>query len=246
MPYARKTRTPSKSFKKRSYTRKPSAKSMYSIAKRVMRTNTETKSRIQSFTPNPVTMYHNVPKLIATQLLVTSQGIDSGATSGNRIGNSIQPVGIKLYFQCRQDQAAAGTNMLNGNIWVKVWVLRTHHTNVNTSNDFLRLINSNTMMAPVERRTHNVVRTFSVNLKNEFNWWNAGSALDASPAFKTKTMYIPLGNIKSYQYENNTTNDGKSYNYCVHAACFSAHPDATTSTNLAKIQLNSELFFKDS
>ena len=98
MPYARKTRTPSKSFKKRSYTRKPSAKSMYSIAKRVMRTNTETKSRIQSFTPNPVTMYHNVPKLIASQLLVTSQGIDSGATSGNRIGNSIQPVGINSIF----------------------------------------------------------------------------------------------------------------------------------------------------
>jgi hypothetical protein len=101
------------------------------------------------------------------------------------------------------------------------------------------------MMAPVERRTHAVVRSFSVNLKNEFSTWNAGAAVDVTPEFRTKIMYIPMGRIKSYHYENNTTNDGKSYNYCVHACAFSAHPDSTTSFNLAKISLNTELFFKD-
>lgn len=244
MVYARKPRTTTKTYKKRTYARKPSSKSMYSIAKRVLRANTETKSRVTPYLTD--TLNHNIPKLIATQLLRTSQGTSSGETFGNRIGVAIQPVGLKLYVQMAQLQPVAGAGLLNGNIWIKFWVLKTHHSNVNTSNDFLRLISSNTMLAPVQRRTHNVVRSFTVNLKNDFNWWNAGSAIDATPGFKTRVLYIPMGKINSYLYENDVTDDGKYYNYCVHAVAFSAHPSVTTSTELATINLNTELFFKDS
>ena len=244
MPYVRKTtRTMRRPSKKRTYTRKPAARSMYNIAKRVLRTNTETKSRITSYFQD--TLNHNVPKLVASQLLRTSQGTDSGATSGNRIGISVQPVGLKLYIEMAQFQPLAGTNLTNGNIWLKFWVLKTHHTNINISNDFLRLISSNTLLAPVQRRTHNVVRQFSVNLKNDYNWWNAGSAVDATPAFKTRVMYIPMGKISKYLYENDTTDDGKYFNYCVHCVAYTAHPAADTTTELATIKVNSEFFFKD-
>lgn len=135
--------------------------------------------------------------------------------------------------------------MQNGDIWVKVFILKTHHTNINTSPDFLRLISSNTMLAPVQRRTHNVVKIFSVNLANKYNWWNAGSALDAAPAFKTKTIWIPLGKIKNYMYENDIVDNGKHFNYCVHAVAFSAHPQVTTSTVLGHLSLDYEFFFKD-
>ncbi len=241
MPYpVRKT---TRTTKKRTYKRKPTTRSMYSIAKRVLRSNTETKSRITSYFQD--TLLHNVPKLIATQLLRTSQGTDSGATSGNRIGISIQPVGLKLYIELAQYQPSAATNVFNGNIWIKFWVLRSHHSNINISNDFLRLISSNTMLAPVQRRTHNVVRSFSVNLKNDFTWWNAGSAVDATPSFKNKVMYIPMGKINKYLYENDVADDGKYFNYCIHAVAYSAHPAVDNTTQLATIKVNSELFFKD-
>ncbi len=246
MPYVRKTtRTVRRPYKKRSYTRKASSRNMYNIAKRVLRSNVETKSRVTSYGTSGVVLSHNVPRLIASQLLQTSQGIDGDGTSGNRIGISLQPVGLKLYFEINQEQPAGSTNVLNGNIWVKVWILKTHHSNVNTSNDYLRLISSNTMLAPVQRRTHTVVRSFSVNLKNDYNWWNNGSALDATPSFKTRTMWIPMGKIQKYLYENDTTDVGKYYDYCCHAVAFSAHPDVTTSTELAGIKLNTEFFFKD-
>jgi hypothetical protein len=51
---------------------------------------------------------------------------------------------------------------------IKVWILKTHHSNVNSSNDFLRYINTNSLMAPVERRTHNTVKILSFNLKNMY------------------------------------------------------------------------------
>ena len=79
-----------------------------------------------------------------------------------------------------------------------------------------------------------------------YNWWNAGSALDATPAFKTKVLYIPMNKVKKYLYENDTLDNGKYFDYCVHAVAFSAHPSVSTATNLASIKMNSEFFFKDS
>lgn len=245
MPYARKPRTMRKPYKKRSYTRKPSSKSMYSIAKRVLKSNTETKSRVTSWSPSGILLSHNVPRIISNQLIGTTQGTDGDGFHSNRIGTSIQPVGLKLYIEMAQEQPLADTMMINGNIWIKVWVLRAHHSNINSSNDFLRLISSNTTLAPVQRRTHNVVRQFSINLKNYFEWWNNGSAIDATPEFKTRVLYIPMGNIKKYLYENDTTDDGKYFNYCIHAVAFTAHPAADTNSVLANIKVNSEFFFKD-
>lgn len=250
MPYARQSSRPRttmrRSYKKRTYARKPTTRNMYSIAKRVLRTNTETKSRITAFSAGGMILNHNVPRLVASQLLATSQGTDGDGFTGNRIGIAVEPVGLKLYIEMAQEQPLSGTNMLNGDIWVKFWVLASHHSNVNTSTDFLRLISSNTMMAPVQRRTHNVIRQFSVNLRNMYNYWNASSVLDAAPAFKTKTLYIPMNKVKKYLYENDTLDNGKYFDYCVHAVAYSAHPSVTTATNLANIKLNTEFFFKDS
>lgn len=247
MPYVARSRpTTRRTFKKRTFGRKTNTRSMYNIAKRVLRTNTETKSRITSYSTAGMVLSHNVPRLVASQVLATSQGTDSGATSGNRIGIAVEPVGLKLYVELAQEQPLSGTNLLNGDIWVKFWVLSAHHSSVNTSNDFLRLISSNTMLAPVQRRTHNVIRSFTVNLKNMYNWWNAGSVLDAAPAFKTKVLYIPMNKMRKYLYENDVTDNGKYQDYCVHAVAFSAHPAADTSTALATVKLNTEFFFKDS
>ncbi len=243
MPYT--VRKSTRTAKKRMYKRKPNTRSMYNIAKRVLKSNTETKSRITSYSTAGMILSHNVPRLVASQVLQTSQGTDGDGTSGNRIGISIQPVGLKLYIEMAQEQPLSGTNLVNGNIWVKFWLLSTHHSNVNTSNDFLRLISSNTTLAPVQRRTHNVIRSFSVNLKNDYNWWNAGSVVDATPAFKTRVIYIPMNRINKYLYDNDTTDDGKYYNYCIHAVAFSAHPAVDTSTQLANIKVNTEFFFKD-
>ncbi|AJP36388.1 putative capsid protein [Avon-Heathcote Estuary associated circular virus 9] len=246
MPYVRKPRsTMRRPYKKRTMRRKPTASSMYNIARKVLRSNVETKSRITSYSTSGMILSHNVPRLVASQLLQTSQGTDSGATSGNRVGISVQPVGIKLYIEINQEQPAAATGLLNGDIWVKFWVCSTHHSNVNTSNDFLRLISSNTMLAPVQRRTHNVIRSFKLNLRNYFTHWNAGSAIDATPAFKTRTIWIPMNKIKQYLYENDVTDNGKYFDYCCHAVAFSAHPSVNTSTALAAVKLNTEFFFKD-
>ena len=245
MPYVRKNRTMRKPYKKRTYTRKSSTKSMYNIAKRVLKSNTETKSRVTSWSPSGILLSHNVPRIISNQLIGTTQGTDGDGFNSNRIGVSIQPVGLKLYIQMAQEQPLADTNMINGNIWIKVWVLKSHHSNINASNDFLRLISSNTTLAPVNRRTHNTVRSFSVNLKNDFTYWNSSSAIDVTPEFKTRVMYIPMGSIKKYLYENDTTDDGKYYNYCIHAVAFSAHPAADTNSVLANIKVTTEFFFKD-
>eukprot|EP00959_Pyramimonas_sp_CCMP1952_P181711 3799040-Pyramimonas_sp.AAC.1 len=91
MPYARRNPKSArfrKPYKKRSYTRKPSAKSMYSIAKRVLRSNTETKkSQVDDYgLSTGQALYHNVPNLITTQLLQTSQSYDGDGAIGSRIG----------------------------------------------------------------------------------------------------------------------------------------------------------------
>jgi len=150
MPYvARPSTAMRKNYKKRPYARKTSTRSMYTIAKRVLKSNTETKSRITAYSTGGMILSHNVPRLVAAQCLQTSQGTDGDGTSGNRIGIAVEPVGLKLYMELAQEQPLSGTNMVNGNIFVKVWILKAHHSSINTSNDFLRLISSNTMLAPV-------------------------------------------------------------------------------------------------
>lgn len=236
MKYVHKKTIP----KKRSYRKRPKINLARTI-KSVMSRQMETKSRITAVNDQP--LFHNVPKLLGSNLLITSQGVDGDGRSGNRIGSSINPIGIKLYIETSQYQPDTGLNFLNGEMKVKVWILRTHHSNVNVTNDFLRYINTNSLMAPVERRTHNTVKTMTFTLKNMYSGSTSNQVVDAAPAFVTRIIYLPLKG--KYLYENDSNNEGKIYNYCIHACAFSAHPQVNTSTRLADMSVATELFFKD-
>jgi hypothetical protein len=231
-----------KTYKKR-YTRKGGRKGngFAKAVKAVMYKQMETKSRITDVNDQP--LFHNVPKLIGANLLITTQGVDGDGRSGNRIGSSINPIGIKLYIESAQYQPANMLNFLNGDIKVKVWILKTHHTNINTSGDFLRYINTNSLMAPVERRSHSTVKTMTFTLRNQYTAPTSGQVVDVAPAFITRIVYLPLKG--KYLYENDISNVGKYFNYCVHACAYSAHPQVDTGIRLADFSLTTELFFKD-
>jgi hypothetical protein len=96
MVYARKKYVP----KKRTYRKRPKT-SLAKTIKTVMSRQMETKSRIQVVEPG-APLFHNIPKLIGSNLLSTSQGVDGDGRSGNRIGSSVNPVGIKIYLETSQ------------------------------------------------------------------------------------------------------------------------------------------------
>jgi hypothetical protein len=82
-------------------------------------------------------------------------------------------------------------------------------------------------MAPVDRRTHNTVKTIYVNLKNQFSGPTSGMVVDVVPGFRTMTVWIPLKG--KYLYENDSNNVGKKHNLIIHACAFSAHPQISQS-----------------
>jgi len=98
-------------------------------------------------------------------------------------------------------------------------------------------------MAPVERRTHNTVKTMVISLKNLFTAPTSNQVVDVAPAFAQRILWIPLKG--KYLYENDSNNVGTIYNYCMHACAFGLHPSLSTSVHLAQISVTSEFFFKD-
>ena len=60
-------------------------------------------------------------------------------------------------------------------------------------------------MAPVERRTHNVVKTMNINLKNHFSGPTSGQVVDATPAFQTRVVWIPLKGKYLYMSDINNS-----------------------------------------
>lgn len=245
MPYARKTYKPRKYAPKSTTYRKPRASSMRRIAQSVVNRNVETKREISSIAIND-SLTHNTPRLIASNLMITTQGTNSNSTTSTRIGNRINPSGVKLYIHVHSDQADTATLLINGDISIKVWVLKQHHSMINTSGDFLRTIVTNNTMNPVDSRRASTLKTLTFKLKNLYSTWNAAPSVDIVPPFKTLTVWIPLGKYKQYQYQDNTSNHGKYFDICMHAMAYSAHPLAITGTSsLARMDVSSEIFFKD-
>jgi hypothetical protein len=234
-----------RSARKRAYKKRPKSTANFaSRIKAVLYKHIETKSRISN-SQEELALSQNTPRIIYSNLLVTDQGTDGDGRTGNRIGVSVNPIGLSMYIQAKQYQPLSSENFLNGDIIVKVWIFKTHHSNVNTSNDFLHYINSNSLMAPVERRTHNTVKILNFCLRNLYTGPTTnGQVIDVAPAFKTMKIWIPFKG--KYLYENDTSNVGKKYNYyIVHACAYSAHPAAITGTVLAQINMAYEFFFKD-
>jgi hypothetical protein len=186
-------------FKKRTYRKRPTYRknTVAKTVKSIMYKQMETKSRIEVSSAE-LALFHNVPRLISSNLLITSQGVDGDGRSGNRIGSAVNPIGIKLYIECSQWQPAELANFLNGDMKIKLWILKTHHSNVNTSNDFLRYINTNSLMAPVERRTHNTVKTMVINLTNQYSGSTSGQVVDVTPAFQTRIVWIHIHITNSF------------------------------------------------
>lgn len=244
MPYARKTYKARRRPTRRAPVRRRPTRNLRRVVQSVLNRNIETKNQI-AVHASAAALGHNVPKLIASNLMRTTQGVTSDATSATRIGDRINPRGIKLYLQVRQHQPTSATNYENADIAIKLWMLKQHHSLINTSGDYLRTIVANNMMNPVDTKRATVVKTMTFKLKNMFSTWNASPTVESAPAFKTLTLWIPLAKYKQYLYQENTTDHGKYFDICFHAMAFSAHPDIVTDDHIANIDCSSEIFFKD-
>lgn len=210
----------------------------------VINRNVETKSQIAVHAAAQA-LGHNVPRLIASNLMLTTQGVASDSAGQTRIGDRINPRGIKLYLQVRQHQPVLLNNLENADITIKLWIIKQHHSLVQPGPGFLRTIVANNLMNPVDGKRATIIKTMSFKLKNMFSVWNAAPGVDITPAFKTLTVWVPLAKYKQYLYQENVTQHGKYFDIAFHAMAFTAHPNAEADDHIANIDCSSEIFFKD-
>jgi hypothetical protein len=111
MPYARKSnkKTPAYSQRKNYNKRRNFNKTVATIAKKAVMRVAETKHVFNNYGAIPDNLYHNTPaKLgdpVKPNLLLTRQGTQDGSGVGAytaRIGDKVNPVGVKIFLTFKQ------------------------------------------------------------------------------------------------------------------------------------------------
>ena len=150
--------TPKRKVVRKKYVKKATNRtSLVKLIKNISLKQAETKMAIQS---NGFSCLHNVSTRIFQNHLATSQGITDGSALSNRIGDTVMPIGLKLYLQFRQPADRP-------NVSWKVWVLKIYGT---TSITFVpvKTITSNLFLDPIDTEACSVVKVINFKAPPNF------------------------------------------------------------------------------
>lgn len=205
-------------------------KNLVSLIKNVARGQQETKMAIQSFGSN---MFHNVSLKVFNNNLATTQGVTDGSALSNRIGDTVLPVGLKLFMQFRQP-------VDRPNVSWKVWVLKVFGSA--SAPTFLprKNITGNLFLDPIDTEACSVVKV--INFKADDNYWQ-GSNATSKESCHFRKVWIPLPSVP-YVYSGDNASQGKRYTIVTYAACYDTFGTLETD-NIGTINFQSVFYFKD-
>jgi len=221
---SRKSSTPYRSKKAM-----PSRQSLVKLIKNVTLKTQETK---MSTFNNVHGLLHNVSTRADQNMLATFQGLNDTSGYNNRVGDTVTPIGVKLYMQFRQPADRPNIN------W-KIWILKTPGVNSYTFVP-VKALTGNLMLDPVDTEKCTVLKV--LQFKHMDNYFNGTAGSSKETNFFRK-VWIPLDR-RPYSYDGDNSSLGKLYNVAMYAAAYDTSGTLITD-NIGTFTWNKVFYFKD-
>lgn len=215
--------------KKASY-RAPTKTSLVRLIKSVSSKQAETKMCTYNAS---LTIYHNLSTRYGGNLLGTAQGITDSIGAFNRIGDTINLIGMKFLMQFRQPADRPNVN------W-KVWILKIKGNPTLPLSVPVKSVTGNLQLDPIDTEKCTVVK--QLTFKNPDNYWEGTAGTSKETCF-FKKLYIPFKNQK-YVYSGDNADTGRDYQLCMFVTAYDTTGSLITD-NIGSFLCHNQLYFKD-
>jgi len=206
-------------------------RSIVKLIKNVTLKTQETKTAYQTTTI--ISQFHNLSLLARVNLMSTTQGITDGLSVANRLGDTVTPIGVKLYMGFRQASDRP-------NVTWKVWIVKHWGSTTPPSSVPVKAITGNLLLDPIdtEKCSAVLVKTF----KNPDNYFNGTLGNSRETCF-FKKLWIPLPRVP-YVYGQDGGNSGKKYQLSMYVTAYDTLGTLITD-QLGSFEISSMFYFKD-
>lgn len=246
MPYVRKSSKPRSSsarpYRKRAPTHKSSAlnKKITTIAKNVVMRQAETKSVFSDLGATPIALYHNTPKLLNPEnLLRTLQGTQDAYSSGSfqaRIGDSVQPRGIKIYLTFKQ-------SIDKPNVNYRLIIQKARDTSAVPILPFKEITGVKVVDAldSEHQQGRSIMQKRFADRSMSWSRHDNTTTHNSELTF-VKTFWVPLSG--KYQYSSDNGYDGRDFNLNAWLVAYDSF-GTLTSDIAAQVRFAYQFYFKD-
>lgn len=203
---------------------------LVSLIKNVSLKQAETKMA----TYNSITSaYHNVSFRYGGNLFGTAQGITDTTGAFNRIGDTVTPIGLKLYMQFRQPPDRP-------NVSWRIWVMKIIGNPSLPSSVPMKSVTGNLLLDPIDTEKCKLIRTY--NFKSPDNYW-AGTTGTSKDVDFFRKAWIPFRRTP-YVYSGDNLDTGRDFQVCMFVACYDS-TGTLVSDNIGTFQCTNVFYFKD-
>jgi len=210
---------------------KNNVKDMVRLIKSVTLKQQETKLALQDTTI--ISQFHNISSLARNNLFATTQGITDGLGVANRIGDTVTPIGVKLYMAFRQPSDRP-------NVTWKIWIVKHWGNTTAPSSVPVKAITGNLLLDPLdtEKATAVVIRTF----KHPDNYYN-GTLGNSKETCFFKKLWIPCSKVP-YVYGQDGSNTGKRFQMSMYVTAYDTLGSLITD-QIGSYEVSTSFYFKD-
>ena len=191
----------------------------------------ETKMAISA--SGAITLLHNVSAQVYQNLAATQQGITDGLSTLNRLGDTVTPIGFKLFVQLRSPADRP-------NVTYKMWIVKSWGTANPATFLPVKAITGNLLLDPVDTEKCSVVKTFTY--KSPSNYWQGSLATSKENCF-FKKLWIPLPRTP-YVYGGDNGTLGKKFQYTLYCTAYDTVGTLITD-NIGSVNVDCCFYFKD-
>lgn len=178
-------------------------------------------------------VFHNTSQLVRGNLLTTTQGITDSLGTAMRIGDTITPVGVKLYMTFRQPTDRP-------NVSFKIWIVKIMGNATPPTFVPVKNITGNLLMDPIDTEKCTTVKTLTCKFLD--NYWQGTSGTSKDMTFFRK-MWIPLPRTP-YVYAADNNAAGKSYQLAMYLTAYDTFGTLPTDV-IAQFACAQVFYFKD-
>lgn len=217
-------------------------KKIAQIARRAVMRVAETKSVVANYGAIPDNLYHNTAAKLGDpmkpNLLKTSQGVLDGPASTSRIGDKVNPVGVKIFLTFKQPYDRP-------NVLYK-FVIQKTKGDQNPANLPFEDITGVRVIDAIDPEKADGQVVFSRSFTDRsMNWSRHDSTVTHNKELTfVKTFWIDLRKYKSYAYNGNNATGGRDFNLIPWLIAYDSF-GTLTSDIVASYRFAYKFYFKD-
>ena len=233
MPYG-DLKPPAKKWYKKTkkmYKKPNDTKSLVKLIKNVSLQQQETK--MTTHDTGVFVVKHNISSLVRGNLLTTTQGIGDSLGTASRIGDTITPVGLKMYMTFRQPTDRP-------NVSFKVWILKIFGVATPPTSVPVKAITGNLLMDPIDTEKATTVKILT--FKYPDNYWQGTAGTSKDMTFFRK-LWIPLPKTP-YTYGADNSASGKKFQLAMYITAYDSFGTLITDT-IGEFACAQCFYFKD-